>query len=146
MSIYNPNPMKTVIVLVISILFIFSCGEKDRPDRLDGDWDDNILLSTKNVTFKASMDSVSITTGGDGWWIDAISLDTVVYTYYNREDIDFEADSYSIQENDFLVERRNKKTLFIKLNANTTGKERIMNVSLQAGDYFDSVTVIQAAN
>jgi hypothetical protein len=45
-----------------------------------------------------------------------------------------------------LIERRDKNTLFIKLEANNTEKERVMNITLEAGDYFDYVTIKQAGD
>ncbi len=133
--------MNKIFFLVLSIVLISSCI-KEEPD---GKWDDIIKLSTKNVEFGAKADSVLITTEGDWWWIDMIKLNDSIYSYYNNEDIDLEADSYTISEDDFTVERRNKDTLFIKMNDNTTGKERVMTVGLEAGDYFDYVEIRQAA-
>ena len=91
-------------------------------------------------------DSVIVTTEGDWWWIDGILFEDSTYSYYHREDINLESDSYSIKEDCFIVERRDKNTLFVKLNENKTGNGRIMNISLEAGNYFDYVNIKQAAN
>ncbi len=88
---------------------------------------------------------MSITTQGSWWWIDQISVNDSSYSYYNNEVVDLEADSYTINESFFVVERRNKTTLFIQMDKNTSGEERIMNLVLEAGNYFDYVTVKQAA-
>lgn len=45
-----------------------------------------------------------------------------------------------------MVERRDKNTLFMKLNDNNTAKERVMTITLEAGDYFDYVTIKQSSN
>jgi len=133
--------MNKVILLFISIILISSCS-KEEPI---GKWDDNIKLSIKYIEFGANPDSVIITTEGDWWWIDGISLDDISYSYYDDENVNLESDSYIISENNFVVERRDKNTLFIKLNENTSGKERVMIIGLEAGDYFDSVTIKQSA-
>ena len=121
---------------------ISSCSDKKDPI---GKWDDNIKLSTKNVEFGVMADSVLITTGGDWWWIAEISLDDISYSYYNNEDINLESDSYTILEDSFVVERRDKNSLFIKLNENVTGNERVMTIVLEAGNYFDYVYIKQSA-
>ena len=135
--------MNKAIVLTLSVFMMISCSDKKD---LIGKWDDNIKLSTKNVEFSAETDSVIITTEGDWWWIDGISFEDSTYSYYHHEDINLESDSYSIKENSFIVERRDKKTLFVKLNKNETENERNMNITIEAGDYFDHVNIKQAAN
>jgi|SRR6056297_102324 len=135
--------MKKTLTLIISLFFLLSCADKQDPEGL---WDDIIQLSTKSARLKATTDSVTITTGGDWWWINGIEFNDSTYIYYNQDDIDLESDNYSIQENCFLVERRDKNTLFVKLDENTTGNERSMIISLEAGDYFDNVLIYQAAN
>lgn len=134
--------MNKAVILLLSIFLISSCTNKDPL----GQWDDNILLSTKSVEFGAGADSTIITTGGDWWWIDGISFNDSTYQYYGSEEVDLESDSYTIAEEGFVVERRDKNTLFIKLDKNETGEERSMGISLEAGDYFDYVNVTQAAN
>ncbi len=127
------------IILFLCIFLVSSCS-----DPVEGKWDDNIKLSAKNFEFGAKVDSVIITTGGDWWWIDEISIDDSTFSYYNNENVNFKLDSYSIVENSFVIERRDKNTLFIKLEENITGKERVMRIGLQAGNYFDYVTIKQS--
>ncbi|MGQ1948458.1 hypothetical protein ACT3CD_15300 [Geofilum sp. OHC36d9] len=136
--------MKKTIILLMTILGLSSCSEKK--DSLIGLWDDIIKLSTKNVTLTAKTDSVTITTEGDWWWINSISFDDSTYIYYNRKDIDLESDSYSIKEDFFIVERRDKNTLFVKLYENSTNRKRGMSITLEAGDYFDYINITQAAD
>ena len=128
---------------MISLLLLISCSDKEDPI---GKWDDIIKLSTKDVDFTAAADSISITTEGDWWWIDRIIFEDSTYNYYQREDIDLEAESYSLKENSFLVEKRDNQTLFVKINRNTTGEERFMVITLEAGNYFDYVHIQQAAD
>ena len=133
--------MNKLILFLLGIILISSCN-KEEPI---GKWEDNIKLSTKNVAFEVKSDSVIITTEGDWWWIDGISLNDSTYSYYNNENVNLESDSYIITETNFVVERRDKHTLFIKLDENLTGKERVMIIGLEAGDYFDNVKIKQSA-
>jgi hypothetical protein len=135
--------MNRIIFLFMSIFLIISCSDKEDPI---GKWDDNIKLSVKNVEFAAKGDSVTIKTEGDWWWINGISINGISSVYYNRESIDLESDSYIIEGDCYTVERRDKNTLFVRMNENLTGKERKMIIDLEAGDYFDSVGIKQASN
>jgi hypothetical protein len=121
------------------VFVISSCSTS----RKDGDWDDNIHLSTQVAEFGAEADSITVTTEGTWWWVTGISVNGV--GYYPSPDIDLETDSYSIEEDCFVVERRDNKTLFIKVNENPLNVQRIIRVELEAGDYFDGVTITQAA-
>lgn len=135
--------MNKIVILILSIFAITACADKEEPI---GKWSDNIKLSTKNVVFSATADSVSISTEGDWWWIEGITFDDSTYMYYGRDDIDLESEMYTIQEEHFTVKRCDKNTLFVKFNENKTNKKREMRITLEAGDYFDYVNIEQAAN
>jgi len=127
----------TYNLLIILIVALSSCSKF----QIDGDWDDNIHLSTKTAEFSAYGDSITIKTGGSGWCISDVSVDNT--WYYRFTDIDLQADSYTIKQDCFVVERRDKNTLFIKVTANPNIVKRIITVGLEAGDYFDRVTITQ---
>jgi len=135
--------MNKIIILLLGVLLMSSCSDKKN---IDGKWSDIIKLSVKKVDFSAKADSVIITTKGDWWWIDEILFGDTIYSYNGRNDINLESDSYTIKEDCFVVERRDKNTLFVKLNENDTGEKRVMTIGIEAGDYFDGVTINQAAN
>ena len=135
------NKFNSLLSLLIIVVFYISC--KDQVEPL-GKWEDNIHLSQKSAQFSADGDSIIIKTVGTWWWVNGITLDGINYHYYQREDIDLESDSYSIHEACFMVQRRDKNTLFIKMDENLSGAEKRLTVSLEAGDYFDSVSIIQA--
>lgn len=115
-----------------------SCSDKNR---LDGDWDDCIKLSTKEVNFSAMADSIVISTKGSSWWITDIAIDDDIY--HDFEDIDVLSDKYEIKIDNIVVKRRDKKTFIVKVNENPFDSERVITVGLQAGDYFDNVTLTQ---
>jgi len=106
-----------------------------------GDWDDNIHLSTRTAEFSASGDSVTIKTEGSWWWIDDISIDGNYY--HDFRNINQQADSYSMKQDCIDVRRLDRNTLFVKVDANTLTSKRIISVGLEAGDYFDRVTITQ---
>jgi hypothetical protein len=110
----------------------------------DGDWDDNIKLSSRTLDFHSMADSSIITTGGTGWWITDISVNDEWFN--NFDGIDMESNFYTIKQDCFTVERRGDHTLFIKLKENSTGKNRVLTVGLESGDYFDRVVVNQDAH
>lgn len=131
-----------VNLVIILAITLFSCSKISQ--RKDGDWDDNIRLSTKTVEFNAASDSVIIKTGGSRWWVSDISVDSK--SYFGFLGVDLEADNYKIIQDCFVVERRDKNTLFIKVEANPSNVKRIISIGLEAGDYFDRVTVTQKSN
>jgi hypothetical protein len=125
------------------MFLLFSCSDKEDPI---GKWDDIIKLSEKEVDFSAATDSVIITTQGTWWWVHSISLNGASYLYYDAPGVDLESDNYTIEEQEFTVERRNATTLFVKMNANTSNEERVLDITLEAGNYFDRVCIRQAGS
>ena len=126
----------------LSIAFsisLFSCSKVS--EKKPGDWDDNIKLSTRNVVFNASADSVTIKTEGSWWGISDISVDNKYFTHFDS--IKISNDTYSIKHDCFVVERRDKNTLFIKVSENPLHTQRVIGVGLTAGDYFDRVKITQ---
>ena len=135
--------MRIIVVMVSIFSLLFSCSDKEEPI---GKWDDIIKLSEKEVDFLAATDSVIITTQGTWWWVQSISLNGKSYLYYDTAGIDLESDNYTIEEAEFTVERRDATTLFVKMNANTSNKMRVLDITLEAGNYFDRVCIRQAAD
>ncbi len=80
-------------------------------------------------------------TKGSWWWIVEISLDDS--TKLDFEGINILSDQYNIASNGYVVERRDSNTLFVSLEANPKKTLRILKIFLEAGDYFDGVTISQ---
>jgi len=110
--------------------------------RLDGDWDDNIKLSVKKVEFSSDGDSVIVKTKGTWWWVIEVSVNNAKYFNFGTHP---DSANYRIERDCFVVERRDLRTLFIKVDANPRDSVRVITVGLEAGDYFDRVTVTQKA-
>ena len=132
--------MKKALVLkpgtLLIAIILFSCVQKK-----DGRWDDNIQLSTKTAEFDTRGDSIVITTKGSWWWIVEISLDDS--TKLDFDGINILSDQYKIVSDSYVVERRNSNTLFVSMEANPKKTLRILKVFLEAGDYFDGITITQ---
>ena len=130
--------MKYFLLGVSFLLMLFvSCTKQAK----EGDWDDIIKLSKKSVDFNADGDSVTIKTGGDWWWVTQISINET--HFYHFPEVGPESENSQIICEDLLVERRDKNTLFIKSAENHHNMKRTIIVELEAGDYFDSVTITQ---
>ena len=125
--------MKQLITFCLLIIAFYSCAK--------GPGENTIHLSTRTAEFNASGDSIIVKTGGNWWWVSDISVDTT--WYYGFTGVDLQADSYKIKQDCFDVEHRDKNTLFIKVTANPNYSKRIVTVGLEAGDYFDKVTITQ---
>ncbi len=132
--------MKKLLVLLAWMALFSACHKTP-----DGKWEDIIKLSVKNVQFGSDADSVIVTAQGDWWWIDGITFNDSTFCTQADENYKPETEHYTFARNGYVVEKRDKHTLFVKLDKNSTGKERTLSVSLEAGDYFDGVTVKQAA-
>jgi hypothetical protein len=107
-----------------------------------GKWDDNIKLSQKTATLNSNVNSITITTESTYWWLSGISLNNNSIDLTN---VDKLSKNFVITNSDFQVERKEDgKKIIITLNQNNTNSERILVVSIQNGDYFDGVKLIQA--
>ncbi|MBK9388769.1 MAG: hypothetical protein IPN68_00770 [Bacteroidetes bacterium] len=125
-----------IIMFLVSAMLLTSCIIKD------GAWKDNIKLSARSVEFNAQADSVIITTKGEWWWVCSISVDS---NFFSGFTINPDSENYKIEQDCFVVERSDKHTLFIRLDENPVNTVRIVRVGLEAGDYFDTVTITQKA-
>jgi hypothetical protein len=127
--------MKRTTNYILCILFVNLCLSSC------GLWKDNIKLSTKSAVFSGTGDSILIVTKGGGWWVSSISVDNK--NYANFPDVDIHSDSYVIKEDCFVIERREKYTLFIKLDENPLDVNRIVIIVLEDGDFHAGVTITQ---
>ena len=87
-------------------------------------------------------DSLSIKTGGNWWWITDVSIDnhTVWQSISRQSDTAY----YLVDLDSVKVERRDQNTLFVRANKNNLKASRQIRINLQAGDYFDYVTITQS--
>lgn len=137
--------LKYLLIALVCVTVFSSCSKSHEWDdeKRIGLWDDAIQLSTKTVEFDKHKNSVTISTKGDGWWIVGVSVNEE--TFGIPRTINIESDNYIFKENCFVVEKKNNNTLSIEIEENTTNVERTMVIQLEAGDYFDYVTITQSA-
>lgn len=126
---------KANFIFLILTALLFSCS-----DEKEGDWDDNIELSQKQVEFTASENSIIITTKGEGWWINDVSLNGRT----DFEQTENKNGDFLMDENEFMIERISSKELYIEMSPNTTDSERKLMIGLQSGNYFDGITITQS--
>jgi hypothetical protein len=136
--------MKKIIIygiLALIVFFMNSCTKSEN-EEIIGKWDDNIKLSQKTATLNSNENSITITTESTFWWLGGISLNN---KNIELTDVDRLSKNFVITNTDFQVERKEDgKKIIITLNQNNTNSERILVVSMQNGDYFDGVKIIQA--
>jgi hypothetical protein len=130
------NYMFRILLGIIISVLLYGCIH------LDGKWDDNIKLSARKVEFRAEGDSVTIKTKGTWWWVTGVSVDGEEFHNFV---INPSSLKYTISGTCYIVGRRDAQTLFIKADPNPRDSVRIISVGLEAGDYFDRVTVTQKA-
>ena len=104
---------------------------------LDGDWDDVIGLSTREVSFGKDGGTVEVATQGEFWWMTDITLNGEVYA------VDYGETSHV---KDWVSASKIGTTLQIEVSPNDTGAERTFSIGLEAGNYFDRVEGVQAAD
>ena len=132
--------MKTTTIFIFIACMLQSCNDEEK---LIGLWDDIIKLSEKEVAISAESNSLVITTEGTGWWINEIGLDDD--WSYDIDGIDTTQD-FLIEENDFIIERINTNEIHISMTENHSDLNRILSITLQAGNYSDRVRIIQSRN
>ncbi len=131
------NRLKFACLLTL-MLFIKACSNTNEPE---GKWSDNIKLSKKNIEFDSNINTATITTKGDWWWVINVSVNDRSFDL--PDTIDIEAESYIYKRDCFVIEKKDNKTLNISVDENLTNTERKIIVRFQAGNYFDNVVVIQ---
>jgi hypothetical protein len=132
---------KNAWLFLLGIIFLASCSNNDVPDPIIGKWDDNIGLSQKTATLSSNTNTITITTKYSGWWLAGIGLDSNAIDLTGINNL---SENFIVTNSQFQVERKNGKTIIITMSPNTTGSERILYITLQGGDYFDGIKVIQS--
>ncbi|MFI3317405.1 MAG: BACON domain-containing carbohydrate-binding protein [Rikenellaceae bacterium] len=158
--------MKRLLFMLLA-LCLSSCDQIITQE--DGDWDDIIKLSTRTLTLDATASSSHITTEGTWWWIlENIRIDDEIFMLYSIEDeyipdpapsnyiaatfgdptVNSWSNEYQIigfAHDWFTITRLSAQELKIDVEENTTGEQRELRIYLEAGNYFDYITVLQAS-
>lgn len=110
-------------------------------DWITGFWDDNIGLSTKNVTLNGAGEPVTIKTEGKNWWIATIKVDGEILYNFIEDGTE--------NRNMYQTGLFNLKCKWLKVNVEdwtlsisadmNYGAERTFKITLESGDYFDYI-------
>lgn len=126
-------------LLLIVAASVSSCIERQSI----GEWNDSIKLSTRTADLSAANDSIVITTKGTWWWVNDISVNGN-YLVFNP--VETEQESFTINGDWFSIERSDNQKLIVRVSENKSNQHRNIKITLEAGDYFDSIDVNQLAN
>jgi hypothetical protein len=129
-----------ILLGMFSVLFV-SCSSDEVKEQVAGTSDDQIKLSKKEATFSAEPNTITITTGESGWRVNGFALDKVKV---DTGTVNLLAESFVFKNDDFEVEKKNKNTLAITMHKNTTAKDRLLTIGLQAGNYVEDISITQS--
>ncbi|UPZ16314.1 hypothetical protein [Flavobacterium humidisoli] len=136
--------MKKKVLMILlgmfSVLFV-SCSSDEVKEQVAGTSEDQIKLSKKEATFSAEPNTITITTGESGWRVNGFALDKVKV---DTGTVNLLAESFVFKNDDFEVEKKNKNTLVITMHKNTTAKDRLLTIGLQAGNYVEDIRITQS--
>ena len=135
--------MTKLNIIGILILLLGILGTSCTKSEPDGKWDDNIKLSQKKVEISGENNSLLITTEGEWWWITDITLDE---THIDFSGVNTTQNDFVIENTEFKIERKNTTEIHIDMYNNSTGSSRVLRIGLEAGDYFDGITITQLSN
>ena len=151
-----------ILIFAATLPLITSCESNE----VVGKWKDAIKLSTNKASFGSAADSVIITSKGTWWWFTEIRTNSNIYypireeggndnpsSWYVKDRSDtltykipsiHKDDEYTINDDFFDIKKIGLNRLIIKLNANETSADRYVMIDLEAGDYFETVTILQS--
>ncbi len=151
-----------ILIFAAILPLITSCESNE----VDGKWEDVIKLSTNKASFGSTADSVVITSKGTWWWFTEIRTNSNIYypireeggnddpsSWYVMDRSDtltykipgiLKDNEYTIKDDFFDIKKIGSNRLIIKLNANETSADRSVMIDLEAGDYFETVTIKQS--
>lgn len=114
------------------LLFSISCSNNDE----DGKSIDNIVLSTKSLSFPKDISTGLVTTKGENWWFNIVKANNnEIYEDLFDEDI--------ITGTWFTITRFDKKSILIDVQENLTNQSRSIDIELSSGNYYDNIKISQ---
>lgn len=142
------------------LTLVFSAPRNDRAAtlvikqhslRYPGDWDDIIKLSAKELVFDATGGEQTVTTESEGWWMIGYYIGPLFYNFYY---IDKYEGLFTVEDGDGTLPNpvrvssewfdisREARSITVKLAPNE-GPAREMQLGLEAGNYYDRLTIRQ---
>lgn len=133
---------KNVFIILLGVFsLLFASCDSDSKDYPLGPSGDVIKLSQKEATFSSESNTITITSQYKGWWIYGIFMDK---SEVAKGEVNLLAENFVFKNADFQIEKKEGNTLIITMNKNTTNKERLLTVGLEAGNYFNHINITQA--
>lgn len=156
--------MKKLLLSVLACLFIF-CSCDSSGSGVDGLWSDIIKFDTKQANFDANGGTKKITSKGHWWWIldyisvgeesvyfpisSEIKVETGKMAGLNNSNVVYDEGAdieiKRIEGSWFVVTKDTSNSLIIETKPNTTDSSRSFILHIEAGDYFDYITIYQSA-
>jgi len=134
----NKSVMKTTVqisfIFILSAFCLVSCGSAESSEN------ESVRLSAKQVELMPESDTTIITAQGPWWWISDIDVDGK-RLYANPEDI--QKTYMGIEGDWFTVEKISEEKLMVKVSQNKSRNSRKMVITLESGNYFDYISVLQ---
>ncbi|MDU1903555.1 MAG: hypothetical protein E6772_02120 [Dysgonomonas sp.] len=122
------------VVIFLSVGMLSSCSSERKTMK------DKFELSTKRAEFSARADSIVIMTEGDIWWINDVD-DNGNRLFADTKDM--EGESMQIKGEWFTVKKQGHNKLIVKVLENYSKDKREMVITLESGNYFDCIDVLQ---
>lgn len=154
--------MKRLLYIALFCMpFIISC----KSDLKEGKWGDIIKFNTKEASFGVDGGTKIITSKGDWWWIlPSISVGKDYISLENNPDIEIEMGKAKGWDNPnviydegadmeikkitgewYTITKDTYKSLIIETKPNETALPRSFVLHIEAGNYFDYITVSQSS-
>jgi len=122
------------VVIFLSVGVLSSCSSERKTMK------DKFELSTKRAEFSARADSIIITTEGDIWWINDVDVDG---SRLFADTKDLKKESMQINGEWFSVKKQGDNKLVVKVHENYSKDNRELVITLESGNYFDCIDVLQ---
>ena len=103
-----------------------------------------VFISCSNDVVGKGTDTIGLETielrtrKGDDWWLTEISTKDTIYRTHSLN-------VQVIEGGGLYVEKTGRKSIFIRIDSNLTGLERRFTTVIQAGNYYNTITIIQKA-
>ncbi|GAB6008044.1 hypothetical protein [Dysgonomonas reticulitermitis] len=122
--------------------FILCCALLFACDGKEGEQNDTIKLSTKRLVFGYSASTQEITTKGEKWVIDYVTVNNVSVEDFPSQG-NGNGDFY--YEGEWFQLKRTAKKLEVSVKENTTNEIRRIHIYISDANYFTSVNIEQKA-
>lgn len=137
--------LKSLLMIMLATLAVLLVSCNNNNTEIEGDWDDNIHLSTRYASFDNNEGSATVTTENGWWWFNEVNINGEHYIPEYQTNM-FDKEYITIVADWLTVDRVESKKIRLAVKPNLSGSDRTAYVHVQAGNYFDHITVTQTKN